>query len=84
MVNELVEEGQAVDAAVALAERICVNAPLAVRESRAVVMKAIGTDDEKELWDLSNAAFARVAQSEDFGEGPRAFIEKRAPQWKGR
>ena len=84
MVNELVEQGQAVDAAVALAERICVNAPLAVRESRGVVLKALGVDDEKELWDLSNAAFATVAQSEDFGEGPRAFIEKRAPQWKGR
>jgi enoyl-CoA hydratase len=84
MVNELVEAGQAVDAAVALAERICVNAPLAVRESRGVVLKALGVDNEKELWDLSNAAFAKVAQSEDFGEGPRAFIEKRAPQWKGR
>ncbi len=84
MINELVEEGAAVDAAVALAERICVNAPLAVRESRHVVLKALGTDSEKELWDLSNAAFAKVAQSEDFGEGPRAFIEKRAPQWKGR
>ena len=30
------------------------------------------------------AAFARVMQTEDFGEGPLAFIEKRAPQWKGR
>ena len=84
MVNELVDEGQAVEAAVALAERICVNAPLAVRESRNVVLKALGVDKEKELWDLGNAAFAKVAQSEDFGEGPRAFIEKRAPQWKGR
>lgn len=84
MVNELVEAGQAVDAAVALAERICVNAPLAVRESRGVVLKALGVEEEKALWDASNAAFAKVAQSEDFGEGPRAFIEKRAPQWKGR
>src|SRR5688500_15132374 len=36
LVNELCEAGQAVDTAVALAERICVNAPLAVRESRKV------------------------------------------------
>src|SRR5687768_15011709 len=40
MINELVEAGGAVDAAVALAERICVNAPLAVRESRKVVLEA--------------------------------------------
>jgi enoyl-CoA hydratase/carnithine racemase len=85
MINELVEAGQAVDAAVALAERICVNAPLAVRESRKVVLEALANpDDEKHLWDITNAAFAKVAQSEDFSEGPLAFIEKRAPQWKGR
>jgi enoyl-CoA hydratase len=84
MVNELCEPGQAVDTAVALAERICVNAPVAVRESRKVVLKAMGTDEEKELWDLSNAAFAKVAQTEDFAEGPLAFIEKRPPNWKGR
>ena len=80
MVNDLVEPGQAVDKAVELAERICVNAPLAVRESRKVVLKALGVEQEDELWRESNAAFGRVAQSEDFGEGPRAFIEKRAPQ----
>ena len=85
MINELVEPGGAVDAAVALAERICVNAPLAVRESRKVVLEALANpDDEKHLWDITNAAFAKVAQSEDFSEGPLAFIEKRAPQWKGR
>ena len=32
----------------------------------------------------TNEAFARVAKTEDFSEGPRAFIEKRAPEWKGR
>ena len=46
MVNELVDPGKAVEAAVTLAERICVNAPLALRESRRVLMTAIGTDDE--------------------------------------
>lgn len=83
MVNELVEPGQVVEAAMALAERISANAPVAVRESRAVVLAA-NTEDDDTLWSKSNAAFARVASTEDFAEGPRAFIEKRAPQWKGR
>ncbi len=82
-VNQLVEAGQAVDAAVALAERICVNAPVAVRESRAVVLAGALADDET-AWRLTNEAFARVVQTEDFAEGPKAFIEKRPPEWKGR
>lgn len=84
MINELVEPGQAVQAALALAERICANAPVAVRESRQVVLAADTTTDDEELWRLSNQAFAKVASTEDFAEGPRAFIEKRPPAWKGR
>lgn len=85
MINELVEPGNAVDAAVALAERICVNAPIAVRESRKVVLRAISDSaTEDELWRVTNDAFVTVMQSEDFAEGPRAFIEKRPPVWRGR
>lgn len=83
LVNDLVEPGQALEGALKLAERICANAPVAVRESRAIVLAAHQGDDAA-LWSKTNQAFARVAQTEDFAEGPRAFIEKRAPQWKGR
>src|SRR5947207_4499961 len=83
LVNQLVEPGEVIDAALALAERICANAPLAVRASRRVVLEgAIAADAA--AWDMTNAAMATVASSEDFQEGPRAFIEKRPPSWKGR
>ena len=83
LVNELVEPGEALNAALALAERICANAPLAVRASREVVLAA-QTEDEDTLWRMSAAAMGKLAGTEGFAEGPRAFIEKRPPEWKGR
>jgi enoyl-CoA hydratase len=83
MVNLLVEPGQVVPEATALARRIAVNAPLAVQETRAVAAAA-GYEDERALWTLSGEALKRISATEDFQEGPRAFVEKRPPVWQGR
>ncbi len=83
MVNQLVEPGETVEAAKAMAARIVVNAPIAVWESRQVALASLSGDDD-DLWRLTDERFAYVGQTEDFAEGPRAFIDKRPPVWKGR
>ena len=84
MVNVLTTDAAGLlPAAQALAARITVNAPVAVRESLAVARRAQdGTDAQ--LRQASEEGQARNMQSEDYQEGPRAFIEKRAPRWSGR
>ena len=83
LVNIMVPEDQVMASAVALAERVIAAAPVAVRESRAVAITSFAEPD-RELWRASSAASRRNAQTDDYKEGPRAFIEKRLPVWKGR
>ena len=87
LINQVVPDGGSVlEAAVALAERITVNAPLAVQASKRV---AAGVDDgaitaERDSWKRSNREMRVVFTSEDAMEGPMAFAQKRAPVWKAR
>ena len=82
-VNALTEESGALEGAVALAAQIEKAAPLAVRESRKIVLEAAEAD-EATGWKLSNDGIAKMFGAEDFGEGLTAFFEKRDPVWKGR
>jgi crotonobetainyl-CoA hydratase len=86
LVNQVVEPEQLMESALALAERIAVNAPLSVQASRRVLLKAAGLqrEDRPELWELNDAEWHRIFTSEDAKEGPRAFAEKRQAKWSGR
>lgn len=82
-VNHLTEPGEALPTALDLAQRICANAPVAVRLSRRAVLAGVDVDDAT-AWAATRAAMAEVQLTADFHEGPRAFLEKRAPVWTGR
>lgn len=83
LVNRVVPKGEALAAALALAARIAANAPVAVRESLIVARRAFDLAED-ELESASAAMGKRLALTEDYKEGPRAFIEKRDPVWTGR
>lgn len=83
LVARLAEPGEAVDAALALAERIARNAPLAVAASKRLIRAAQGVTED-EFWTMQESVVAGVFGSDDAKEGPLAFAEKRLPNWTGR
>jgi enoyl-CoA hydratase len=83
LVNHVVHGDVVLDVAIALAERIAKNAPLAVRTSKDVMSRA-GELTEAEAWIVNDEAFAMIGLSGDAMEGAVAFAEKRDPNWQGR
>ena len=82
LVSRLTEPGGALGEALALAERIARNAPLAVAASKQLIRATQGATEE-ELWKMQRPHMATVWKSDDAKEGPRAFAEKRPPEWTG-
>jgi len=83
LVNRVVPDAALREEAWRLAATVAANAPLSVRAAKAMVHAAAGRDLDGAL-DEGWRLFEPVYLSEDAQEGPRAFLEKRPPVWKGR
>jgi enoyl-CoA hydratase len=81
LVNRVVSAERLVDEAIALAERIGENSPIAVRNSRRLVREA-GELTEAEGWTRTIELMMPVFESGDAIEGATAFAEKRPPIWR--
>jgi crotonobetainyl-CoA hydratase len=86
LVNQVVPDGLALEAALALAGRISANAPLAVQASKrlATGLAAGAIAGEEMAWQQNHRELAAIFASEDMREGTRAFAEKRPPVWRDR
>lgn len=86
LINRVVPDTEVLKEALALAEKIASNAPLAVQASKRIALRMVngGRPDEAPLWELTAKEVVAVSRSHDAQEGPRAFAEKRPPVWQGR
>ncbi len=82
LVNRVVDDGKALDAAIEMAERIAANGPLALIATKEIAHRG-GDWTADQRWDEAARLMAPVFTSQDAQEGARAFAEKRAPVWKG-
>ena len=82
LVNRLTDAGDALDAALALAQAVAANGPLAVMASKQVASESCEWT-RAEMWERQAAITTPVFESQDAREGAAAFAEKRKPVWKG-
>jgi enoyl-CoA hydratase len=82
LLNRVVPEESLMDEARDFARRILANAPLAVQGTKESVLKGLLVD-LKDAYKIESEISQRVFSTEDAKEGPKAFAEKRKPNWQG-
>ena len=80
LVNRLVEPGQALAEAKALARQILANAPMSVAYGKQIMVEQRDWP-QGEMWDRQMRLAGHVLASNDAKEGARAFVERRSPRW---
>ncbi len=83
-VNEVVAHDELMQAAARWASDICACAPLSIRASKDVVYRSLSIGSLEESMATQYDSVKAMISSEDFVEGPKAFAEKRPPNWQGR
>jgi enoyl-CoA hydratase/carnithine racemase len=82
--NEVVSHAELLPAARRWAEQILECAPLSVRASKQAAMQGLECASIQEAVAARYEGIAAMVRSQDFVEGPRAFAEKRKPNWQGK
>jgi enoyl-CoA hydratase len=82
LVNVLAEPGKALDAAIALAEKITANGPLAVAATKRIITESRGWSQDT-MFAEQVKILGPIFTSNDAKEGAIAFAEKRPPRWTG-
>lgn len=83
MVNRVVPSADVLDTADAIARRMARNGPIAMRTAKAALLRCGGAS-LGEAFRVENELVTVIARTEDAQEGPRAFMEKRTPNFVGR
>jgi enoyl-CoA hydratase/carnithine racemase len=83
-VNEVVPVGKALEGAKRWAAQILECSPMSIRASKEAVYKGLDQLELRTAYETLYPAVIALRQSEDMIEGPKAFAEKRKPNWKGR